>query len=92
MSGTKRFIEAQEAKRSCAIGIAIGAGSAKRCQVHDDVLIEGEPADVAVEYGVERFMAGDLAGIFDDLNDMEDHVRQVVHETAECCYHCVDPD
>ncbi|WP_323909816.1 hypothetical protein [Aeromonas caviae] len=64
MSGAKRLIEDQAAKRSCAIGIAIEAGSAKRCWVHDDVLIEGEPASVAIEYGVKLFKTGDLAGTF----------------------------
>lgn len=92
MSGTKRFFEHQETKRAYAIGIAIEAGSAKRCQVHDDVLIEGEPADVAIEYGVERFKTGELAGIFDDIDDMAEHVRQVVGQTADCCYQCNGPD
>ncbi|WP_454010387.1 hypothetical protein [Aeromonas sp. Marseille-Q7275] len=92
MSGAKRLIEEQEAKRSCAVGIAIEAGSAKRCWVHDDVLIEGEPEGAALEYGVQQFNAGELAGIFDDIDDMEEHVRQVVGETAECCYKCDDPD
>lgn len=88
MSGAKRLLEEQETKRSCAVHIAIESGAAKRCWVHDDVLIEGEPLGEALEYGAEMFKAGQLSGIFDDIEDMEEHVTQIVGETSERCYIC----
>lgn len=92
MSGAKRLLEDQESKRYCATGIAVESGSAKRCKVHEEVLIEGEPVDVALEHGHKLFKAGALSGTFKDMEEMEDYIREVVGETSECCYRCEDPD
>lgn len=92
MSGAKRLLEDQESKRDCATDIAIESGAAKRCWVHEEVLIEGQPVDVALEHGIKLFKAGTLSGTFKDMEEMEDYIREVVGETSECCYRCEDPD
>jgi hypothetical protein len=59
-------IEADEARHSAAIGVAVASKALRRCEYHDDVVMVNPDADLQNAYrlGNAKFSAGELDGNF----------------------------
>ncbi|EKO3455296.1 hypothetical protein KW482_06800 [Vibrio fluvialis] len=93
MSGTKRYLEHQEAKQQAAIQIAIESGALKYCKVHDDILLEGScDIEEAYKLGDFKFTQGQLNDVFDSREEMKDLISKVIEFANYQCERCNDPD
>jgi hypothetical protein len=68
-----------EAKRDMAVEIAIEAGVIKRCEIHEDVILEdGADIEDAYRLGNYKFTNGELADTFRDRREMTDTIKEMV--------------
>lgn len=75
------MLEEQEARRSAAIGIALAAKALRRCEYHDDIILDcGGDIQGAYKLGNARFSAGKLKGIFESPRQMTDAIKAAVEE------------
>lgn len=84
----KREMMRQEDIRFSAIGVALEAGNLKRCEFHDDIVLEnwGDPKD-AYRLGNAKFSRGE-AGDFLSRREMTDTIKSVIEEAGEECPCC----
>jgi hypothetical protein len=84
MSFAKRLLERQQAQRSAAISIALTGGSLKRCEWHDDIVMDAGLLDHSYTYrvGNAKMKAGELGDLFDSPREMTDVVKAAIDEHA----------
>jgi hypothetical protein len=91
MSGTKRLLERLEEQRSTAIAIAIAAKVLRRCEYHEDILVNTGAPDVSYAYrvGNAKLKAGELGDTFTSSREMTDAVKAAIDEhVLDYCPRC----
>lgn len=89
MGTSKRLMEEQEEKRAVALQIAIDASVLKRCELHEDAVLDcGSDVEDAYKLGNSRFTKGELSDVFGDRTDMTDAIKEVVGEHLDECPYC----
>lgn len=90
MGFAKRQLEELEAQSATACEIAIEAGVLKRCENHEDVILEGS-ADIedAYKLGNAKLSSGKLGDLFKTPRELTDAIKSAVEENcADECYSC----
>jgi hypothetical protein len=90
-TGTKRLLEEQQEQRSTAIGIALAARVLRRCEYHEDIIVNTGLLDVSYAYRVGNAMlkAGELGDTFASSREMTDAVKAAIDEhVLDYCPRC----
>jgi hypothetical protein len=92
MGGAKRMMERHETICGVARGIALEAGTLRRCEYHEDCIFEGaNDAEGAYKLGNYKFSAGSLKGVFESRREMTDCIKEVVEEVwGDECPRCAE--
>ena len=90
MGGVKDMMAQDEARRLAAIEIAVEAGALKRCEFHEDTLLDGGgDVEAAYRLGNSKFTAGEFKEFFETRREMTDTIKSVVDDnSADECYSC----
>lgn len=88
MSGIKRVIEDNEAKRADALQFALDLGVLKRCGFHDSVYEGSGDLDHAYRAAAASFKRGEH-GLFANQREFTDYIQVVVQDhSADVCPGC----
>lgn len=83
MGTMKHLAEKLESQRLAAINIAVNSNVLRRCENHDEVIMEGSEDIVeAKTLGAREFELGKFKGTFSNVNEMNQIIKEVVEKNS----------
>lgn len=89
MGIAKRWMEREEAKREEAKDIAVEAGVLKRCEFHDDIILDvfGDHSE-AYKLANKKFSASKLREEYASRRELTDKIKEEIEDSSDGCPYC----